>query len=115
MGERILIAFFLMAFIILTGCTKKNEYKNLNCSSEEITYTSSIKSIIETNCTGSGCHGTGTSNGNYTTYEGLLVRVNNGTLSKRVLYTKDMPKGSSLSLEDRKKIKCWIDRGAPKE
>ncbi len=78
-----------------------------------VTYMATIKSIVDSHCISSGCHHEGSPNGNYSTYEGLLIRVKNGTLSKRVLYTKDMPKNGTLSLDDRKKIKCWIDSGAP--
>jgi hypothetical protein len=111
--------FWLMpltiAVLSLLNCKKVNEYKGLDCSAVNPTYTGAIKAIVDANCTMSGCHNAGSPNGNYTTYEGLLIRVNNGTLSKRVLYTKDMPKGGSLSLEDRKKLKCWIDAGAPRD
>ena len=80
----------------------------------DCSYSTSVKAIIEANCLSSGCHGSGSSNGNLSTYDGLLIRVNNGTLSKRVLERKDMPIGNSLSLEDQKKIKCWLESGAPK-
>ena len=114
MKKRSVIVFLILISVSWTCCKKKNEYKNLECSSLDASYANVIRPIIDANCTSSGCHNTGSSNGNYTTYEGLLVRVNNGTLSKRVLYTKDMPKNATLSLDDRKKIKCWIDAGAPK-
>ena len=96
-------------------CCKKDEYKGLDCSTTLVTYDSTIKVIIDAHCLSSGCHNAGSPNGNYTTYAGIFARVKNGTLAQRVLYTKDMPKNSSLSLEDRKKIKCWIDGGAPEK
>jgi len=100
--------------VLILNCCKKDEYQNLNCLPMPVTYTSAIKAIIDANCISSGCHNSGSPHGNYTTYDGVLIRANNGTLSKRVLYTKDMPKNSTLTLDDRKKIKCWIDSGAPK-
>ncbi len=113
--KNVFLIFLFAPFVAFwNGCKKKDEYKDLNCATVNSTYTDVIKPIIETNCTGSGCHGTKSSNGDYTTYEGLLIRVNNGTLSKRVLYAKDMPQAGSLSLDDRKKIKCWLDSGAPR-
>lgn len=114
MKKTILLFLLIVGIACWNGCKKKDEYKNLNCSSINSSYTSSIKPIIDANCTASGCHGAKSPNGDYTTYEGLLIRVNNGTLSKRVLYTKDMPQNGSLSLDDRDKIKCWLDSGAPK-
>lgn len=108
------LSWLLFIFVTTLNCCKKDEYKNLDCTTMQVTYTSTIKAIIDANCISSGCHNAGSLNGNYTEYDGLLIRVKNGTLSKRVLYTKDMPKNGTLSLEDRKKIKCWIDSGAPK-
>lgn len=108
--------FIVIAALAISwyGCRKKDGLENLNCSSMDCCYTSSVKEIIAANCLSSGCHGNGSANGNLSTYEGLLVRVNNGTLSKRVFEQKDMPAGGSLSLEDQKKIKCWLESGAPK-
>ena len=114
MKKVVFLLFSVLCIVSWTCCKKKDEYKNLECSSVSSSYSASIKPLIDANCTSSGCHNAGSSNGNLTTYEGLLIRVNNGTLSKRVLYTKDMPKNGSLSLDDRKKIKCWLDAGAPR-
>ncbi len=113
MGKIKIFVPALTLLFYLAAC-KKDEYKNLDCSTLDATYSHSIKPIIDANCLSSGCHEAGSANGNLTTYEGLLIRVNNGTLSQRVLYTKDMPKNGVLSLNDRNKIKCWIDSGAPK-
>ncbi|PBQ30417.1 hypothetical protein CNR22_01100 [Sphingobacteriaceae bacterium] len=97
------------------ACKQKDEYKDLDCSSLNSSYRQTIQPLIALHCAGSDCHGAGSSNGNYTTYEGLIIRINNGTFSKRVLYTKDMPANGSLSLAEREKIKCWLNRGAPKD
>lgn len=110
------LAVFIIFLICITiiNCCKKNEYKNIDCSKINASYANDIKPIIDANCVSSGCHDPASANGNYTTYEGVVARVNNGTLEKRVLINKDMPKSSPLSIEDRKKIKCWINNGAPK-
>lgn len=108
------IFLFVIALVSWNSCKKQDEYANLDCSKIDASYTNSIRPIIDANCVSSGCHDANSANGNYTTYDGLLIRVNNGTLSQRVLYTKDMPKGTALSLADRQKIKCWIDAGGPK-
>ncbi len=111
--KKIVVPFSLaLSLFLVEACKKKDEYANLNCASINASYKADIKPIIDANCTASGCHGTKSSNGDYTSYEGLLIRVNNGTLSKRVLYTKDMPQNGALSLQDRQKIKCWLNSGA---
>lgn len=114
MNRKTILITILFTAVGWYGCRKKDGLDSLNCASMDCCYTSSVKLIIETNCLSSGCHGSSSSNGNLSTYDGLLIRVNNGTLSKRVLERKDMPMGNSLSLEDQKKIKCWLESGAPK-
>ena len=110
---------FILFTVLIIFCTviyncKKDEYKNLDCSTISSAYTANIKPIINSNCTSSSCHGAGSSNGDYTSYAGLKAKVDNGSLDNRVLQKKDMPKNASpLSLDDRKKIKCWIEGGAP--
>jgi hypothetical protein len=99
--------------ICLSACKKPNEYKGLDCSTINSSYSASIRPLVDRSCALSGCHDAHSSNGNFTTYEGLLTRVKNGTMANRVLYNKDMPPGNPLSIDDRRKIKCWIDAGAP--
>jgi hypothetical protein len=91
---------------------KKDDYKNLDCSTISSGYNASIKPIINANCLGGGCHNTGSSNGDLTTYAGLKTKADNGSLNRRVLEDKDMPTTGPLSLDDRKKIKCWLEGGA---
>jgi hypothetical protein len=77
-----------------------------------------VLGILNTNCTFSGCHNTGSVNGDFTSYAGIKLKVDNGTFSNRVLVTKDMPPNytsgpSSLSDCDLIKLKKWINLGAP--
>lgn len=107
------ILLIILPALYLSACQKKDEYANINCSQIPTSYSNDIKPIIAANCLNAGCHGQGSSNGYYGTYEGLSIRVKNGTLSERVLYRKDMPKNAAaLSVDDRRKIKCWLDNGA---
>ena len=105
------IVFFLI--IIGFSSCRKDEYKKLDCSTINAKYNADIKPIINANCTSSGCHDAGSGNGDYTTYSGLKIKVDNSSLSSRVLYDKNMPPNGALSLDDRNKIKCWLDNGAP--
>ena len=109
----ILFTLLLLCAVVIYNC-KKDEYKNLDCSTISSAYTANIKPIVFAYCNSSSCHGAGSSNGDYTTYAGLKAKVDNGSLDERALQQKDMPKNASpLSLDDRKKIKCWIEGGAP--
>lgn len=110
---------FLIVMVVLFGiisveqACKKDDYKGLDCGAVSASYSRDIKPLIEANCLNSGCHTTRSSNGDFTEYKGLKGKANNGSLNKRVLETKDMPPGATLSLSDRKKIKCWLNTGAP--
>lgn len=103
--------FTLIAGIWWSSC-KKDEYKNLDCSTISSAYNANIKPIIDANCISSGCHNSGSNNGDFTSYAGLKGKADNGSLENRVLDKKDMPPSGALSLDDRKKIKCWIENGA---
>lgn len=105
------IFLVLLPIVLLTVTCRKNEYKNLDCSTAT-SYTNEIKPILAANCTSSGCHGSGSSYGDFTTYTGFVAKVENKTVEKEVLDKKTMPPSGALSLDDRNKIKCWIDAGA---
>lgn len=105
------IVLILFPITLLTVTCRKNEYKNLDCSTAT-SYTNDLKPILTANCTSSGCHGSGSGNGDFTTYTGFLAKIENKSVEKEVLDKKTMPPSGALSLDDRKKIKCWIDAGA---
>ncbi len=83
------------------------------CDSIYESYQLTIVPIINSNCTTSGCHDAGSPSGNFTTYNGLKAKVDNGALRKRVLEDKDMPPSGSLSQEERDKLNCWLEKAAP--
>ncbi len=103
------IAFMLVLF---PACKKETKEEVIDCTGGSPSYNSEIKPIINANCISSGCHNAGSSNGDYTTYAGLKAVASTGTLESRVIINKTMPPSGPLSLEDRKKIKCWISSGA---
>ena len=115
MQKRIIPCIFISAIIIssqLISC--KKDTVSPTCDGTNSTYTSNIKTIIDNNCLSSGCHGSGSSNGDFTTYEGLKTYCDNGKFQSQVLDNQTMPKGSSLSSDQLNKIQCWIDNGYPK-
>lgn len=95
----------------LLAC-KKDDYKNLDCNEINAGFAADIEPVIKANCLSSGCHDSGSRHGDFTEYKGIKGKANNGSLEKRVLTKKDMPAGNPLSLDDRKKIKCWLNNGA---
>lgn len=107
--------FIIALLCVLIGALacKKNEYKNLDCGSINASYKNDIKPIIQGNCTSAGCHEAGSLNGDFTIYQGLKGKADNGSLNKRVLEKMNMPTNGALSLNDRKKLKCWLNNSAP--
>ena len=110
--RKIILLSLIASSIYLFSC-QKDEYKNLDCSKISSTFNANIKPIFTTNCISSGCHDSGSPHGDFTIYSGCNTKVGNGTLNSRVLENKNMPPSAPLSLDDRKKIKCWIENGAP--
>lgn len=105
-------AFLLPVFFFcLFSCSKDDEA--IECDGSNLTYNSGISSIINSNCNASGCHGNASSNGDFTSYANLQGVINNGRFNNRVLITKDMPQGSSLTDGQLSQIKCWADNGFP--
>lgn len=108
-----LILFSIACLLVLfPACKKETKEEVIDCTGVSPSYNSEIKLIINANCISSGCHNAGSSNGDYTTYNGIKIDAASGVLENRVIINKTMPPSGPLSLEDRKKIKCWISSGA---
>ncbi len=109
---------FLMIFIfILSACSKDDDDATLtpigtvDCTT--VTYSGVISALATSSCNSASCHGTGSSNGDLTTYAGMKVFADNDKLKEEVLDTQDMPRGGSLTSEQLGQFKCWLDAGAP--
>jgi hypothetical protein len=122
-------AFVFIAILATTGaCTyekgERAEPRNNN-DTTAVTYTGDIKPILVTYCYGQGeqaCHVTATNQGatgDFTTYQGLKDKVDNGTIESRVFAPNGgMPPPystgpTSLTAGDLAKFKKWVDQGAP--
>lgn len=96
---------------------KNNSCVNASCDTANVTYNSSIKSIITDKC--QGCHSGSSPAGGYdfSTYAGVKARVNDGKLwgaVNQVAGYSAMPKnGNKLSTCELDKLKIWINAGAP--
>jgi len=72
-----------------------------------------ISSLTASKCNSASCHGSGSSNGDFTAYAGIKPLADNGRLETRVLDLQDMPRNGSLTSEQLGQFKCWLDDGAP--
>lgn len=106
-----LLGLMLWGVSCKKSSTTSSTDSTTTCSSS-YTYSADIKSIIDASCLGSGCHGSGSGRGDFTTYAGLKSYITNGSFKREVVTNKTMPQGSSLSTEQRSKISCWLDNGA---
>ena len=80
---------------------------------DSISYNKHVKPIIATNCATPGCHNAGSVNGDYTTYAGLLIKVNNGSFKNRVFNANNpMPASGLLPKAQLDVLQCWLDKGA---
>ncbi len=74
-----------------------------------VSYASSVKTIIDTECATSGCHVSGTGRQNFTVF--ATVQANAAGIKSRT-QSGDMPRNGTLSQEEKDLIACWVDDGA---
>jgi hypothetical protein len=112
--------FFGICFlsILFSSCT----YESVEPVKHEITdsvisYSKTIAPLVAAQCSsGSGCHESGSQDGDFTTYDGLKDKAVDGSLLNRVVTIKDMPQdGSGFVLTDQERdyFASWIKQGFP--
>ena len=125
----IALILLIVALFEIWSCEKsKAPSPLLNCNSladtTQIRYVAdtlfdpkSIQIIVVQNCSyQSGCHEQGSTNGDFTTYQGIKARADDGSLYQRVVAQRDMPPafaGFTLSDCQIKEFYLWIQEGAP--
>lgn len=104
----------LVLSIILFSCEYHVEEESVigdeggeieSCDST-ISFTTNIKSIIDTNCI--ECHG-GNRFPDLRTYQGIK---NSAETVRTQIVNRTMPQGGSLTDDQIELIRCWIDNGA---
>lgn len=91
------------------GCS--GELLTPECDGSTPTYDGEVKTLIDANCTSSGCHGFSSSRGDYTTYAGIEADLNNGKFEREVLKNQSMPQDGSLTQAEINTVQCWLDNG----
>ena len=78
------LLFTGIAMLSTLGCTKNKTMEEVApdiCDTINVAYNDEIKTIINMNCSYSGCHdGNLAGIGDFTNYEGLLTRLENGQI-----------------------------------
>ena len=113
MKNKFLLAGTALALLaLMSGSCKKYDP---SCDGSTPTYNADVKDIIDANCTQSGCHGAGSSRGDFRTYAGLRPYLLNSRFKREVLTDQSMPKGGSLSHAELNLIQCWADTDYPEK
>ena len=115
------ISFVVLLSTVFFACTNDSadEPNATECSLTDVSFRTDVMPIIERSCSyRSSCHGSGASNGDFTSYETLQEDLDNGKFANRALEKKDMPpqyapEDRPRSLEDAELniIQCWADGG----
>lgn len=104
--------FVLICSVLFVSCERNNLEKELIDCDRHFTYRETIAPLFTQHCANPGCHdGSGTI-GDFSRYEEIKTRVDNGKLKLFVYDLKIMPPDKTLSQEESKKIECWIEQGA---
>ena len=107
---RLLAAALLIAIVATpwaTSCKKDDAGNECNLSNVNQTYNSNIKRIINKHCV--SCHA-----GDYTSYEGMLSDLQNGSFRETVVIDKSMPQGGNMTQAERDSVNCWVLSNFPK-
>ena len=83
------------------------------CDTLQVSYSNDINPIVRNSCRISGCHVEGFEHGNFYDFEEIKESALSGRLWLFTAVLRSMPPSSEISSEDLKKIRCWIDDGAP--
>jgi len=101
------------ATLVFFACKKDMQTATVvDCSGAPKTFATDVNPIIQASCgTGSGCHGSGSSNGpgpllNYSAVFSAHSDIRSAVASGH------MPLNGSLTAPEKNAILCWIDSGA---
>ncbi len=116
MKTRDLLIFtaIVMLILMLSNACKKDEPFVPVCNGLTPTYNTGISVVISENCTDAPCHGPNSTNGDFTSYDGMNSVINSGELEKQVLTDMTMPQESATLTETEfVMIRCWVDNDYP--
>jgi hypothetical protein len=114
-----LLLLFSCSLFLLAACSEGDDEEMpapnppSGCVTENITYTSHIKALVEKNCALSGCHVPGTGRLDYTSFAGLKTVADDGRLRQKALVERSMPPNGSLTECELAQLDAWLKDGAP--
>ncbi len=99
----------------ITGCVYNKEELlypgSSDCSTLNISFSADIQPIIQSSCAVAGCHdaSSGNKGGPFINYTQIK---NKATTIKNQVVAGKMPQGSTLTSNQIKLIRCWVEKGA---
>lgn len=111
---------FLMSTGILTYSCSNDKLEPVDrpeaCDDLQATFVKDLQPIIEGNCATAGCHASGSTFGDYSTYDNMLDNLNSGAIMQRSIEFSDMPPAGSPPLTEDEKLllECWLLDGHPR-
>jgi hypothetical protein len=122
MKNIIYLTFFGLIAFSFNSCYRDNEeelyrFSDSNCDTSVVNYTTTITSVLSTNCL--GCHSGASAAGNpqvfLDNYNGVKTVAANGKLLNAVEYktAKPMPPGAQMNYCNIAKIRIWVNNGSP--
>lgn len=106
------IALLFLLVSTFCSCENKNAWPIPADECAAISYAQHVQPIITAHCAVAGCHVTGFPPGDFTTYEGVHAKIENGFFQSKVLEQKIMPPSDSLSDHELETLQCWVEHGA---
>jgi hypothetical protein len=113
-----LLSFTCFAAGVLSGCYKDKTKPPGDCN-VIVSYSLDIKPIINTSCVTNLGPGTGCHDAWIFQYPQVVATIENGTLIYECLTVSTMPVMpndfgiDSLTVDEKKSIKCWVEQGYP--
>lgn len=124
MTRNLITALSLLAVVLTAGCLVDKGELNPSvpegyCDSLQATYNDTMKTLIDIQCANSiGCHGSQSSNGDFTTYANIEASGKKGLIGLVVTssdISQVMPLGSPLPDSVQQIYQCWADANYPEQ
>lgn len=100
-----------LAVLGFAGC--KDKLERVPCNGSSPTWDAQVLDIVANSCWGSSCHGSGSQQGDYTTFAGIQSHLADGKFETEVLETRRMPQDGALPDSTLATLQCWLENGFP--
>ena len=110
------LIIILIVTFSLQSCYNDNEediYGPVLCDTSEVTFSADVNPIINSSCATTNCHASGGSGpGDFTQFDELKAKVDDGSFVNRVIEQQTMPPGTPLTDCELQTLQAWLDAGA---